>query len=157
MERKFSACNLIKQHVLILWAKKLVFHILWSHSFQNAEIWLWNRLPALNYTSSFVAPCYFVLPKTWLVQFPIKYFASYPVIVSTLKLIWTWWLQHTSTVSKSGEALIYSSDHTNPPPNKYTCTHILFTIFKLRPQFQGKFLPVMKMKLQSTLNLSWMQ
>ena len=37
MERKFSAFNLIKQHVLILWAKKLVFHILWYHSFQNAE------------------------------------------------------------------------------------------------------------------------
>ena len=80
MERKFSACNLIKQHVLILWAKKLVFHILRSHSFQNAERRLWNRLPALNYTSSFVAPCYFVFPKTWLVQFPIKYFLFFNII-----------------------------------------------------------------------------
>ena len=62
-----------------------------------------------------------------------------------------------STVSKSRQALIYSSDHTNTLCNKYTCTHILFTIFKLRTQFQDKFLPVMKMKLLSTLNLSWMQ
>ena len=56
MERKFSAFNLIKQHVLILWAKKLVFHILRSHLFQNAERWLWNRSPASNYTSSSLAP-----------------------------------------------------------------------------------------------------
>ena len=72
-------------------------------------------------------------------------FCFIPSNCNNLEVSINFWLQHTLTVSNSRRALTYSSDHTNTP-YKYTCTHILFRIFKLRTQIQGEFLPVVKMK-----------
>ena len=108
MKRKFSACNLIKQHVLILWTKKLVFHILLSHLLLRTGYGKTLLIIVTDYMlwiipCSYLARCYFVFPKTWLVQFQIKYCYK---LESNINFM----VQHKSTVSKSHIPHIFFSE-----------------------------------------------
>ena len=88
-------CSLIGSRIVSLYSacthivgKATAYSYFLSHFFGNAEEWLHGR-PLLIIATDYLLPIYVIscFRKAWLVQFQINYFASYPVIVTTLKVI----------------------------------------------------------------------